>query len=116
MSAIKLLMSDQLTFMSTLIGYVEMYQLAFHENYFRTNLLDRDWYLFVTVDSANICVQLSDCTQACIFTGYFAVFLELCIYIGVLFFSDKLYKEIRDLNFEVVVQVHSTDFNFCLFM
>lgn len=24
-------------------------------------------------------------------------------------FSDKLYKEIRDLNFEVVVQVHSTD-------
>jgi len=34
MSAIKLLMSDQLTFMSTLIGYVEMYQLAFHENYF----------------------------------------------------------------------------------
>jgi hypothetical protein len=29
--------------------------------------------------------------------------------------SDKLYKEIRDLNFEVVVQVHSIDFNSCLF-
>ena len=109
-------MSDQLTFMSTLIGYVEMYQLAFHENYFRTNLLDRDWYLFVTVDSANICVQLSDCTQACIFTGYFAVFGAMHLHWCLFLFSDKLYKEIRDLNFEVVVQVHSTDFNFCLFM
>lgn len=29
-------------------------------------------------------------------------------------FSDKLYKEIRDLNLHVVVQVHSTGFTSCI--
>lgn len=93
---------------------VEMYQLAFHENYSRTNLLDRDCYLFVTVDSANICVIVL------LYIGLYFYRFFCCIwtyaFILVFFFSDKLYKEIRDLNFEVVVQVHSTAFNFCLFM
>ena len=56
------------------------------------------------------------CAIVLLYIGLHDIFVDLWIYIVILFiFSDKLYKEIRDLNFEVVVQVHSIDFNSCLF-
>jgi hypothetical protein len=54
---------------------------------------------------------VSNCLIVHRLTGYLSVCGAMNLYLQSFVFSDKLYKEIRDLNFEVVVQVFYTDFN-----
>jgi hypothetical protein len=56
-------------------------------------------------------IYVSNCLIVHRLTGYLSVCGAMNLYLQSFVFSDKLYKEIRDLNFEVVVQVFYTDFN-----